>query len=43
MRVQERFLRYINIDTTSDETCADCPSSKDQWVLARELEQEMKV
>ena len=42
MRVEERFLRYIRIDTTSDENCPDCPSSENQWALARELEKEMK-
>lgn len=42
MQVEERFLRYISIDTTSDEACASCPSTHNQWVLARELEKEMK-
>ena len=42
MQVQERFLRYISIDTTSDEACASCPSSENQWKLAQLLEQEMK-
>ena len=42
MQVEKRFLRYISIDTTSNEVCADCPSSKNQWVLAWELEKEMK-
>ena len=41
MRVEERFLRYISIDTTSDENCAECPSSENQWALAREIEKEM--
>ena len=42
MQVEKRFLRYISIDTTSNEACPDCPSSKNQWVLAWELEKEMK-
>ncbi len=42
MQVEERFLRYISIDTTSDEACASCPSTQNQWTLARELEKEMK-
>ncbi len=42
MTVQERFLRYISFDTTSDESCAACPSSERQWALARVLEKEMK-
>ncbi|MBR3019423.1 MAG: peptidase T [Clostridia bacterium] len=43
MRVEERFLKYISIDTTSDESCPGCPSSENQWTLARELEKEMKA
>ena len=42
MEVQERFLQYIAMDTTSDETCPDCPSSERQWALARALEKEMR-
>ena len=42
MQIEKRFLRYISIDTTSNEACPDCPSSKNQWVLAWELEKEMK-
>ena len=42
MQVEKRFLRYISIDTTSDEACAACPSSHNQWELAWELEKEMK-
>ena len=42
MQVQERFFRYIDIDTTSNEACGENPSSKNQWVLAWELEKEMK-
>ena len=42
MEVQERFLRYAAIDTTSDETCPDCPSSERQWALGKLLRQEME-
>ncbi|MBQ9265198.1 MAG: peptidase T [Clostridia bacterium] len=42
MTVQERFLTYISMDTTSDETSDTCPSTQRQWALARHLEQEMK-
>ncbi len=41
MNVQERFLKYVALDTTSDEQCESCPSSKGQWALARLLEAEM--
>ena len=43
MTVQDRFLHYVSFDTTSDEACPQCPSSDRQWVLARELEKEMKA
>ena len=39
MTVQERFLRYIALDTTSDESSETCPSTERQWALARLLEQ----
>ena len=42
MKVQERFLRYIALDTTSDENSPSCPSTQRQWQLARALEAEMK-
>ena len=42
MEVQERFLRYVAIHTTSDEACPDCPSSERQWELGRLLKQEME-
>ena len=42
MEVQERFLRYASMDTTSDETCPACPSSERQWALGKELKQEME-
>ena len=41
MEVQERFFRYIALDTTSNEACPDCPSSDRQWALAKLLKEEM--
>ena len=43
MPLIERFLRYVALDTTSDENCPDCPSSKGQWALAELLRDEMKA
>jgi tripeptide aminopeptidase len=37
----ERFLRYVKIDTTSDEASGVTPSSEGQWNLARMLRDEM--
>ncbi len=41
--VKARFLRYIQIETTSDESCDACPSSQGQWTLAHLLVDEMKA
>ena len=38
----ERFLRYIAIDTTSDEQFPSCPSTPGQLELARLLADEMR-
>lgn len=43
MTVIERFMRYIALDTTSDESCADCPSSPREWPLANLLADEMRA
>ena len=43
MTVQERFLSYVALDTTSDEASPTCPSTERQWALARKLEAEMKA
>ena len=43
MPLIERFLRYAALDTTSNEDCPDCPSSKGQWALAGLLRDEMKA
>ena len=40
--VKERFLRYIQVETTSDEESASCPSTPGQLVLAGMLAQELK-
>lgn len=41
MRAYERFLNYVNYDTTSNAACPDCPSSPGQMAFARVLVQEM--
>ena len=41
--VKEKFLRYIQVETTSDETCETCPSSPNQWVLAKLLVAELQA
>lgn len=38
----ERFLRYVRIDTQSDPTSGGSPSTDGQWILLRELEQELR-
>ena len=39
--VQERFLRYVRFDTTSDEFSETCPSTSKQRVLGQALVEEM--
>ncbi len=41
MRAYERFLKYVSIDTTSDENATGCPSTKNQKVLGQLLVEEM--
>lgn len=43
MTVKERFLRYVQIETTSVESCDTCPSSAGQWTLAKLLVEEMRA
>lgn len=40
--VVERFLRYVRIDTQSDENSQTCPSTKKQFELARLLVKELE-
>lgn len=40
--VVERFLRYVNFETTSDETSETCPSTPGQKALGARLVEEMK-
>ena len=42
MRAYERFLKYVNIDTTANSASTTCPSSPNQLVLGAELVREMK-
>ena len=39
--VKENFLRYVQIETTSSETSGICPSTPNQWVLAKMLVDEL--
>ena len=41
--VTTRFLRYVQLETTSDESSETCPSSPGQWTLARMLADELKA
>ena len=43
MDVKAKFLRYIQVETTSDETSETCPSTPGQWTLARMLVEELKA
>ena len=40
-RALERFLRYVRIDTRSDESATSCPSTPGQLVLQRLLREEL--
>jgi len=41
-KVLERFLRYIKIDTQSDENCEKTPSTEKQFKLAKLLKKELE-
>lgn len=41
MTVKDKFLRYVQIETTSDESSATCPSTPGQWTLAKLLVEEL--
>ena len=44
MNVEDRLLKYVSFETTSDddENNESCPSSEKEWALAKALEAEMK-
>ena len=41
MNVTERFLKLVSFDTTSDEYAGVCPSTPNQWDIAREIVAQM--
>ena len=43
MRAYERFLKYVQYDTASNEASTTCPTTPGQLVLARDLVEEMKA
>ncbi len=43
MTVKKRFLRYVQIETTSDESSSTCPSTPGQLTLANVLVDEMQA
>lgn len=42
MNIVDRFIKYVKIDTQSDENNSQTPSTQKQFDLAREVEKEMK-
>ena len=42
-KVVERFLRYVQVDTQSDEEVTDCPTSAGQLELGRRLVEELRM
>ena len=43
MTVTEKFLRYIQIESTSDEGSNTCPSTPGQWTVAKLLVEELRA
>ena len=43
MNVKEKFLRYVRVETTSDEANEGCPSTPGQWTLANMLVKELQA
>ena len=43
MNVKEKFLRYVQVETTSNEANEGCPSTSGQWTLARMLVDELQA
>ena len=41
--LEERFLRYVQIDTQSDESSTSTPSTERQWDLLRLLADELNA
>ena len=41
MNIVERFIKYVKIDTQSDENSSQTPSTQKQFNLAKEVEREM--
>ena len=41
MTVKKKFLRYVQVETTSEESCESCPSSAGQMTLANMLVEEL--
>ena len=41
MNITERFLKLVSYETTSDETCENCPSTPNQKVLGAEIVRQM--
>lgn len=42
-RIIDRFIRYVSIDTQSDPHSETTPSTEKQWILARQLFEELKT
>lgn len=42
-QLMERFIRYVKVNTQSDEKSESCPSTPGQWTLARLLADELKA
>ena len=43
MTVKEKFLRYVQVETTSEDSCESCPSSAGQMTLAKMLVEELQA
>lgn len=43
MNVEERFLKYVSFETTSDENSSTCPSSPKELVLGKYIAEDMKA
>ena len=43
MNVKEKFLRYVQVETTSEDACENCPSSEGQMTLAKMLVAELQA